>query len=124
MVGMMEDVKVTLRMGPEDLQIIDDFVDENPDIGNRSNLIRAAIRAYVSGDAPGNKSLREEGSGIFVRFSEIHLDVLSRLKDEGICLNEEEFVRKCVLDEIIPKGAQKETVENSFKLAQMTSKMK
>ena len=75
MVGMMEDVKVTLRMGPEDLQIIDDFVDENPDIGNRSNLIRAAIRAYVSGDAPGIKNLREEESGIFVRFSEIHLEI-------------------------------------------------
>lgn len=111
-------------MGPEDVRIMDDFVEENPDIGNRSNLIRAAIRAYVSGDAPGIKDVSEEASGIFVRFSELQMIILSTLKEEGICLTEEEYVRKIVLEKIIPVSNEDKTIENAFDLAQMTSKMK
>ncbi len=111
-------------MGPEEVQIMEDFVEENPDIGNRSNLIRAAIRAFVSGDAPGAKDAREDESGIFVRFSELQMIMLSTLKDEGICLTEEEFVRNTVLEKIIPESGMKKTVENAFDLAQMASKLK
>lgn len=121
---MTEDVKVTLRMGPEDVQIMDDFVEDNPDIGSRSNLIRAAVRAYVSGDAPGIRDIHEDESGLFVRFSEIHLNILSSLKGEGICLNEEEFVRTCVLDVIVPEANKSKTIENVFEYAQLSSKMK
>ncbi|HKM13825.1 MAG TPA: ribbon-helix-helix domain-containing protein [Candidatus Methanomethylophilaceae archaeon] len=120
---MVEDTKVTLRMGPEELQLVDDFVAENPNVGSRSNLIRAAIRAYVVGDAPDIDGRKEE-NGIFVRFSEVQLNALSLLKDDGICLNEEEFVRTCVLKELVTDEARKESATNAFKTAQFTSKMK
>jgi hypothetical protein len=50
--------------------------------------------------------------------------MLSTLKDEGICLTEEEFVRNTVLEKIIPESGMKKTVENAFDLAQMASKLK
>ena len=117
---MAEDAKVTLRMGPEELQMMDDYVAEHPEIGSRSNFIRAAIRAYAGS---GEATVEEEG-GIFVRFSEVQLGALRLMKEEGICLNEEEFVRNCVLRQIIPEETAKESAANAFKTAQLASKMK
>ncbi|HKM09945.1 MAG TPA: ribbon-helix-helix domain-containing protein [Candidatus Methanomethylophilaceae archaeon] len=120
---MAEDAKVTIRMGPEELQIMDDFVADNPNLGSRSNFIRAAIRAYVSGDAPETNIGQEEG-GIFVRFSEVQLNALSMIKAEGMCFDEEEFIRTCVLNEIVTEEVRNKTMTNAFSTAQLTSKMK
>lgn len=120
---MAEDAKVTIRMGPEELQIMDDFVAENPNVGSRSNFIRAAIRAYVFGDAPEKNVSREEG-GIFVRFSEIQLNMLALIKAEGMCFDEEEFIRTCVLKEITTEEVRNKTLTEAFSAAQLFSKMK
>ena len=120
---MSEDAKVTLRMGPEELQLMDDYVAEHPEVGTRSNFIRAAVRAFVVGDAPDIDGRTEE-SGIFVRFSEVQLNALSLLKEEGICFSEEEFVRTCVLKKLVTEETEKESAVNAFRTAQLTSKMK
>ncbi len=117
---MGEDTKVTLRMGPEEVRIMDDYVDEHPEIGSRSNFIRAAVRAYVGSREAGT----EEKGGIFVRFSEVQMGALRLMKEEGICLNEEEFVRNCVLRQLISEETAKESAENAFRTAQLASKMK
>ncbi len=39
-------------------------------------------------------------------------------------LNEEEFVRKCVLDKIVPKTVEEEVIEDSFRMAQRNAALK
>ena len=97
-------IKITLRMGTEELQALEDFMGER-DLENKS------------GQMPS------EG-GIFVRLSDIHLDALNQLVQRGMCLNEEEFIRRCVLDKIVPKTVEEEAIEDSFRTAQRNAALK
>lgn len=114
--------KVTLRMGPEEIQMMEDFMDEN-DIGNRSDFIRDAIRGYIASQRKGVPTCASE-SGIFVRFSELQMDALSGIVQRGISLNEEEFVRKCVIDKIIPATVEEEAMADAFRTAQRNAALK
>ncbi len=114
--------KVTLRMGPEEIQMMEDFMDEH-DIGNRSDFIRDAIRGYIASQRNGGRNEASE-SGIFVRFSDLQMDALQGLVQRGICLNEEEFVRKCVLDKIVPATVEEEAYADSFRTAQRNAALK
>lgn len=116
-----EGTKVTIRMGPEEIQMMEDFMSEH-DIGNRSDFIRDAIRGYVASQRNGG-STQAEG-GIFVRFSDLHMDALSGLVQRGICYDEEEFVRRCVLEKIISKTVEEEAFNDSFRLAQRNAALK
>lgn len=116
-----EGTKVTLRMGPEVIQMMEDFMDEH-DIGNRSDFIRDAIKGYI--DSQRNGGSVASGSGIFVRFSDLQMDALQGLVQRGICLSEEEFVRKCVLDRIVPATVEEEAVADSFRTAQRNAALK
>ena len=42
---------ISLRMGTEELQTMDDYLQQHPEMGGRSLFIRSAIRAYVDRDA-------------------------------------------------------------------------
>ena len=101
-------IKITLRMGTEELQALEDFMGER-DLENKS-------------DSPAGQ-MPSEG-GIFVRLSDIHLDALNQLVQRGMCLNEEEFIRRCVLDKIVPKTVEEEAIEDSFRTAQRNAALK
>lgn len=120
---MPEDgTKVTLRMGPEEIQMMEDFMDEH-DIGNRSDFIRDAIRGYIATQRCGAAGCAP-GSGIFVRFSDLQMDALQGLVQRGICLDEEEFVRRCVLEKIVPASVEEEAYADSFRTAQRNAALK
>jgi Arc/MetJ-type ribon-helix-helix transcriptional regulator len=112
----MDDERITLRMGPTDVQLMDDYLEEHPELGTRSQFIRTALRKYIKGDAHSTSSSDKE-SGIFVRFNAVELTMLDMLRQSGKCLNEEEFVRRCVTDIIIPKVTP-EDAKNFFETAQ------
>ena len=113
-------IKITLRMGTEELQALEDFMGER-DLENKS--IREAIKRYMETyDSPAGQ-MPSEG-GIFVRLSDIHLDALNQLVQRGMCLNEEEFIRRCVLDKIVPKTVEEEAIEDSFRTAQRNAALK
>ena len=114
--------KVTLRMGPEEIQMMEDFMDEH-DIGNRSDFIRDAIRGYIASQRNGGSNNASE-SGIFVRFSDLQMDALQGIVQRGICLNQEEFVRKSVLDKIVPATVEEEAYADSFRTAQRNAALK
>ena len=116
-----EGTKVTIRMGPEEIQAMEDFMAEN-DIGNRSDFIRAAITGYI--DSQKEDVTVVSDSGIFVRFSDLQLNALENLVQSGICFDEEEFVRKCVLDRILPKEVEEEAFNNAFRAAQRNAALK
>lgn len=115
-------IKITLRMGTEELQALEDFMGER-DLENKSVFIREAIKRYMETyDSPAGQVSSE--SGIFVRFSELHMDALNQIVQRGISLNEEEFVRKCVLDRIVPKTIEEDALSESFRTAQRNAALK
>ena len=113
--------KVTIRMGPEEIQMMEDFMADH-DIGNRSDFIRDAIKGYIAALRAG-QPLNVEG-GIFVRLSDIQLETLNGLVQTGIAVSGEEYARKCILDKIVPKNVEDESIENAFRAAQMKAAYK
>ena len=62
----MDDEKISLRISKEELQALDAYLDENPEHGSRSNLIKNAVRAYLNRDAQvGSDMIR--GGGMTIR---------------------------------------------------------
>ena len=47
----MDDEKISLRIGKEDLRDMDAFLAEHPELGSRSLFIRTAVREYIRRDA-------------------------------------------------------------------------
>jgi hypothetical protein len=113
--------RITIRMGIEEIQQMEDFMGDH-DIENRSDFVRDAIKAYMDMITSGRQMNGD--SGIFVRFSDLQLNALTSLVSLGVCLDEEEFVRKCVLDKILPKAVEEEAYENAFRAAQRNAVMK
>ena len=113
--------KVTIRMGPEEIQMMEDFMADH-DIGNRSDFIRDAIKGYIASVKAGQPQNAE--SGIFVRFNDVQLDTLEALVQTGISVSAEEYIRKCVLDKIVPKTVEDDAIENAFRAAQMKAALK
>jgi Arc/MetJ-type ribon-helix-helix transcriptional regulator len=113
--------KVTIRMGPEEIQMMEDFMADH-DIGNRSDFIRDAIKGYIASIKAGAPQNAE--GGIFVRLNDVQLETLDALVATGITVSGEEFIRKCVLEKIVPKAVEDETIENAFRAAQMKAAYK
>ena len=122
MIKMSDDgTKITIRMGPEEIQAMEDFMADH-DIGNRSDFIRAAITGYIASQKAGVSVTSD--SGIFVRFSDIQLDAMNTLVESGMCIDPEEFVRHCVMDKLLPKSVEEEALENAFRVAQRNAALK
>ncbi len=116
-----EGTKITIRMGPEEIQMMEDFMGDH-DIGNRSDFIRDAIKGYIASMKAGQPMTAE--GGIFVRLSDVQLETLNGLVQTGLAVSGEEYIRKCLLDKIVPKSVEDETIENAFRAAQMKAAYK
>lgn len=114
-------IKITVRMGTEDFQAMDAFMVDH-DLENKSIFVRDAIRAYM--ESYDSRDQKTSEGGIFVRFSDLHMDALEQLVQRGICLDEEEFVRRCVLEKIVPKAIEEEAYADSFRTAQRNAALK
>ncbi|MDR0791391.1 MAG: ribbon-helix-helix domain-containing protein [Methanomassiliicoccaceae archaeon] len=90
----MEDKKITLRMGPSDVQMMDAYLEEHSEFENVSHLIRTAVKKYIQhGDA---KNTSSTGSGLFVRFKPTELETIRTIAEKEDFLDEEEFIRTLV----------------------------
>ena len=47
----MDDEKISLRIKPEELQDMDSYLAEHPELGSRSLFIRTAVRSFMDRDA-------------------------------------------------------------------------
>jgi len=47
----MDGERISLRLEKEDLELIDEFIKAHPEVSNRSQLARLAIRSYIEGDS-------------------------------------------------------------------------
>jgi hypothetical protein len=117
-----KELAISIRMGTEDLQMIEDFMSEKG-LDSRSRFIRDAIAGYIASQRQGSGSAGNE-NGIFVRFREVQMEAIRLMVEQGVAFDEEEFVRKCTMEKLISKENEAESADHAFKAAQMTSKMK
>jgi len=116
-----EGTKITIRMNSEEIQKMEDFMSDH-DIGNRSDFIRDAICGYIESKTQVSGAGLE--GGIFVRLNEVQMETLKGMVCDGTCYSEEEFIRTCVLKEIVPEEILRDSVLRSVKAAQLASRMK
>jgi len=111
----MEDERITLRMGTSDVQSMDDYLVEHPELGNRSQFIRTALREYMTRDGKGTPS---DKSMIYVRLNEKERIALKMIVDNEPFLDDEEFLRHLLRKAISVKeeGAYAEFFETAQKI--------
>ena len=88
---MDENERITLRLEKENLELIDAFLKGNTAHGNRSQLVREAVQAYI-------QAIREGGDRISIRVPRYYLDLIDRLVAEGYFLSREHAVVRSVED--------------------------
>ncbi|MGP6293935.1 ribbon-helix-helix domain-containing protein [Caldiplasma sukawensis] len=76
-----KDNKINLRISEEDLEIIDEFIEENPQVGTRSEFLRNCALSYIKEKQSGLKG-RDDG-GITVYLPAKLKNYLKKLGNSG-----------------------------------------
>jgi Arc/MetJ-type ribon-helix-helix transcriptional regulator len=86
--------RISLRLEPEDLELIDEFVDQHPEFSNRSHLARMAIRAFIEKD--GVAVSKPSGNRVTVTLSGRQKEVLEQLVTQGDILSMEYAIQDAI----------------------------
>lgn len=87
----MEDERITLRMGSDDVQMMDAYIEDHPELGPRSRFIRTAVSAYINRDA--DVRAPSGGTGVFVGLTETQMGALAALRKTGRSYGDAEYIR-------------------------------
>ena len=88
---MLENERITLRLDAETLKLIDEFIATSNEFTNRSQLARAAMRAYVEMRAGGTEGTNKPNE-ILVQLPPLVLDTVKHLVAEGVYTSVSEAV--------------------------------
>ena len=111
---------ISLRMNNEEIQEMDAFLDEHPELGGRSLFIRTAIRTYVDRDAdvPQTKTKNE----VAVRLANAELDTIDSMIEDGIYIDRSDAVRSMVREKIIDNKMTTEIAQSKYMAASTQSR--
>ncbi len=84
MKDLPEGERITLRLDAEDLRLLDEFIANSNEFSNRSQLARAAIRAYVEMRAGGREGTTNKPNEIVVQVPPLVLETVRQLVAEGV----------------------------------------
>jgi Arc/MetJ-type ribon-helix-helix transcriptional regulator len=101
-----ENERISLRLGPEELRLIDDFIAESNEFSNRSQLARTAIRAYIENGCGSTE--KRAPNEILVTLPPLVLDTIKHLVDQGIYSDLSEAVADCTRHEFLHKDSLEE----------------
>jgi Arc/MetJ-type ribon-helix-helix transcriptional regulator len=79
-----EGERITIRLDAEDLKLIDDFIVSSNEFSNRSQLARAAVRAYIELRAGGSEGTNARPNEIVVLVPPLVLETVKQLVSEGV----------------------------------------
>ena len=94
---MTDEKIVSLRMGTEELQKMDDFLEGHPELGGRSLFIRTAIRQYIDRDADVQASSKNT---VEVRLSRAELETIQSMVDDGTYIDRSKMVDEIKVTEV------------------------
>ncbi|HWM50545.1 MAG TPA: hypothetical protein VNO76_04265 [Thermoplasmata archaeon] len=112
---MDENERITLRLEKENLELIDAFLKQNTSHGNRSQLVREAVQAYI-------QTIREGGDSITIRIPRYYLDLIDRLVADGYFLSREHAVVRSI-EEWFTRERVKEIQDHRQEVDKVTGKV-
>lgn len=101
MTDPLEGERITLRLDAEDLKLIDDFIETSNEFSNRSQLARAAVRAYIEMRAGGTEGTTSKPNEIVVQLPPLVLDTIRQLVAEGVYTSISDAVADCARHEFL-----------------------
>lgn len=109
----MEGERITLRLEGEDLELIDDFIDGHPEISNRSQLARIALRAFIERDG----GARVDGSGmgdIVLKVPPAVRSIMEGMVEDGYYNSVEDIVVECLRKEFVSRDNLEKVKDEHF----------
>ncbi|HNX47550.1 MAG TPA: ribbon-helix-helix domain-containing protein [Methanomassiliicoccales archaeon] len=109
----MEGERITLRLEGEDLELIDDFIEGHPEISNRSQLARIALRAFIERD--GGARVSGSGKGEFVlNVPPAVRSIMEGMVEDGYYNSVEDVVVECLRKEFISRDNLEKVKDEQF----------
>ncbi len=108
----MSDEKISLRIDSKDLEEMDAYLKDHPELGSRSLFIRTAVRAYVNRDADVTSDV-SDGNTVKVRLTPYEMEVIK----DGVgkfYLSEEEFIRSLIKRAVMEEGMAESEMRKAF----------
>jgi len=112
---MDENERITLRLEKENLELIDAFLKENTSHGNRSQLVREAVQAYI-------QTIRDGGDRVTIRIPRYYLDLIDRLVADGYILSREHAIVRSI-EEWFTRERVKEIQDHKQEVDKATGKV-
>lgn len=106
--------QITLRMGADEVQSMDSYLSEHPELGSQSMFIRTAVREYINRDADVAVS---DSEGILVLFTEAEMMAIEAVVKSGAALNAADFVRLRIREFLCPQEAEQSIARDAYRLA-------
>jgi len=97
----MDGERITLRLGREELELLDRFIEEHTDFSNRSQLARVALRSFI--EARGTQVPEMNGLEIPVKIPRAALGIMEGMVRAGIYNSIGGAIEDCVRKEFVPK---------------------
>ena len=108
---MTDEKIVSLRMGTEELQRMDDFLEGHPELGGRSLFIRTAIRQYIDRDADVRTSAKNT---VEVRLARAELEAIQSMVDDGTYIDCADAIRELIRSKIVDDVKVTEVAQNKY----------
>ena len=97
----MDDERITLRMGTEEVQKMDSFLEKNPSLGTRSLFIRTAVREYIDRDADVSaQPAQSTETGVFIKLVPEMYNHAKETAEDLWYPSVEEYLRSILFDNI------------------------
>ncbi|QLH74025.1 MAG: hypothetical protein HPY73_00190 [Methanomassiliicoccales archaeon] len=108
----MDGERISLRLEPEDLELIDDFVEKHPEFSNRSHLARIAIRSFIERDE--GIHLKNSADRVSIRVPGAVHSIIERMVEMGYYSSFESAVEEVLRREFLPKDKIEEVKGKLF----------
>lgn len=97
----LESERITLRLDADDLKMIDEFIATSNEFSNRSQLARAAVRAYIEMRASGGQGTTSRSNEVLVQIPQLVLETIKQLVAEGVYSSVSEAVADAARHEFL-----------------------
>jgi Arc/MetJ-type ribon-helix-helix transcriptional regulator len=99
----VENERITIRLDADDLRLIDEFVASSNEFSNRSQLARAAVRAYIELRVGGAEGRNSKPNEMLVQIPPLVLETIKQLVGEGVYSSVSEAVADSARHEFLHK---------------------
>jgi Arc/MetJ-type ribon-helix-helix transcriptional regulator len=97
----LESERITIRLDADDLKLIDEFIANSNEFSNRSQLARAAVRAYIEMRAGAAEGTKGKPNEILVQMPLLVLDTIKQLVSEGVYSSVSEVIADATRHEFL-----------------------